>query len=177
MTTQAIAAAMRRVQEMLHRRPDKGLHDDPPASARWQGGLCVASSHANGILVTTDVSTKLGGSGEHVTPGWLMRAGLASCLATRIAMGAAVEGIELTALEVVAASRSDARGIFGMAGAEGQAVPPRPCDVQLVVRIGARAVAAPRLRALVESCHQCSPVADAISNSVPLTLQIDVEAG
>jgi hypothetical protein len=34
-----------------------------------------------------------------VTPGWLFRAGFASCAATCIAMGAAAQGIELASLE------------------------------------------------------------------------------
>ncbi|HUE09319.1 MAG TPA: hypothetical protein VMQ54_00200, partial [Steroidobacteraceae bacterium] len=110
MASQEIAAAMQRVESILTRRPEVGLHDDEPATARWQGGARVASSHANGTLLLTDMPTELGGTGDQVTPGWLFRAGLASCLATRIAMGAAAAGFELTLLEVLAGSRSDARG-------------------------------------------------------------------
>ena len=73
-----------------------GMHDDAPATARWRGGTRVVTSHANGIEIPTDMPGELGGSGDRVTPGWLFRAGLASCAATRIAMGAAAEGIELT---------------------------------------------------------------------------------
>jgi uncharacterized OsmC-like protein len=58
--------------------------------------------------------SEVGGSGDQVTPGWLFRAGLASCAATRIAMAAAAEGIELATLEVRASSRSDTRGLLGM---------------------------------------------------------------
>ena len=114
MTMQDIATALQRVESALKRRPCGGTHDDPPATARWQTGLRVASSHANGTQVLTDMPAALGGSGDQVTPGWLLRAGLASCLATRIAMSAAAKGIELTFLEVLASSRSDARGLFGM---------------------------------------------------------------
>jgi hypothetical protein len=117
MATKDIAAAVQRVESVLKRRPAAGIHDDAPATARWQTGMRVVASHANGTQMLTDMPTELGGSGDQVTPGWLFRAGLASCCATRIAMGAAAAGIELAMLEVLASSRSDTRGLFGMADA------------------------------------------------------------
>src|ERR1700722_2373805 len=107
MAAKDIAAAVQRVESVLKRRPSAGLHDDAPATARWQSGTRVAASHANGTQMLTDMPTELGGGGAHVTPGWLHRAGLASCCATSIAIGAAALEIELTLLEVCAASRSD----------------------------------------------------------------------
>src|ERR1700691_3784743 len=131
--SQEIAAAMQRVESVLTRRPAVGLHDDAPATARWQSGTRVASCHANGTVLLTDMPTELGGSGDQVTPGWLFRAGLASCLATCIAMNAAAEGIELTALEVLATSSSDLRGIFGMVYGTGAPVGAGPRDIQIRV--------------------------------------------
>lgn len=113
---------MRRASTVLRRRPDAGLSDDAPASARWDGGTRVTTGHANGTQVLTDMPTELGGGGGLVTPGWLVRAGLASCAVTGIAMAAAAEGIELTSLEALASSRSDLRGAFGMAGPQGEPV-------------------------------------------------------
>ena len=100
MATQDIAAALQRVESVLRRRPDVGLHDDAPATARWERGTRVVASHANGTQVATDMPTELGGTGDQVTPGLAVPRGLASCAATRIALAAAAEGIELTALEV-----------------------------------------------------------------------------
>ena len=177
MASQQIAAAMQRVESVLKRRPEVGLHDDAPASARWESGTRVVSSHANGTQLLTDMPTELGGSGEHVTPGWLFRAGLASCLATRIAMGAAAAGFELAMLEVLASSRSDARGIFGMSEASGEPVCAGPRDVQLLVRIAAPGVSTERLRILIEESNRCSPVSAALRNAVPMTLCIEVDGG
>jgi uncharacterized OsmC-like protein len=176
MTTQRIAAAMRRVEAVLQRRPEAGLHEDASATARWQGGTRVVSSHANGTRLSTDMPSELGGSGAEVTPGWLFRAGLASCFATCIAMSAAAEGIELETLEVVAGSRSDTRGLFGMTDAAGEAVCAGPRDVRLLVRIAARAVSPERLRILVETSHRCSPVPAALENAVPVELHVEVSA-
>src|ERR1700722_2875674 len=106
MTMHAISTAIARVTAILQRRPEFGLHNDAPAIARWESGLRVVSGHENGTQVVTDMPIELGGGGNLVTPGWLMRAGLASCAVTSIAMTAAAEHIELTALEVSARSRS-----------------------------------------------------------------------
>ncbi len=176
MGMQQVAAAMQRVQAVLRRTPAIGLHDDAPATARWEDGTRVIASHANGVRLPTDMAGEIGGSGDQVTPGWLFRAGLAACLATRIAMSAAAEGIELTALEVNSASRSDTRGLLGMTGADGAQVCAGPSDVQLRVRIAARGVAAQRLRTLVESSRRCSPIVVACESAMPVALHIDVDA-
>ena len=175
MASRDIAAAMQRVESVLTRRPEVGLHDDAPATARWKSGTRVASSHANGTVLLTDMPTELGGSGDQITPGWLFRAGLASCLATRIAMGAAAAGFELATLEVSARSRSDARGLFGMPGASGAPVGAGPCDVQVLVRIAALGVSPERLRSLIEESDRRSPVSAALRDLVPITLCIDVD--
>ncbi len=177
MASQEIAAAMRHVESVLKRRPAAGLHEDAPATARWTGGAQVVTRHANGTQLVTDMPRELGGSGEQLTPGWLFRAGLASCLATRIAMGAAAAGFELATLEVFANSRTDARGIFGMADASGETVRAGPREIELLVRIGAPGVTAERLRLLVEESYRCAPVSAAARDAVPMTLCTEVVGG
>jgi uncharacterized OsmC-like protein len=175
MATQQIAAAMERVESVLRRRPEAGMHDDEPASARWDGGLKVIASHANGFRVDTDMPEELGGRGRDVTPGWLLRAGLASCAATRIAMAAATEGIALLALELTASSRSDARGLLGMADGDGAPISAGPREMHLHVRISAPGVSQERLKLLVENSHRSSPVSCAIQDATPVALHIEIE--
>src|ERR1700689_1373300 len=158
MATKDIAAAVQRVESVLKRRPAAGIHDDAPASARWQTGMRVVATHANGTQMLTDMPTELGGSGDKVTPGWLFRAGLASCLTTCIAMDAAAEGIDLAALEVLVTSRSDLRGLLGMADSAGVPVGAGPSEIRIQVRISAAGVPAERLRLLVEDSNRCSPI-------------------
>jgi organic hydroperoxide reductase OsmC/OhrA len=122
----------------------------------------------------TDMPAELGGSGDQVTPGWLFRASLASCFATRIAMEAAVAGIELTLLEVLASSRSDTRGVFGMADVSGEPVGAGPRDVQLLVKIAALGVSAEELQNLVEDSNRYSPVSAALRDAVSVALRIEV---
>jgi len=174
MATQDTAAALQRAASVLQRRPQAGLHDDPPGIARWDGGTRVITRHANGQEVVTDLPNGLGGDSAQVTPSWLLRASLASCSATRIAMAAASQGIELDALEVRAGSRSDTRGLLGLAQADGTPAYPGPQDLQLHVRIAARGVAPERLRALVEQSHCLSPVLFAVQDALPLQVQVEV---
>lgn len=173
MASQDLAAALERVESVLRRRPEIGLHDDAPATSTWAGGTRVVAHHPSGKQVSSDMPTELGGTGDQVTPGWLFRAGLASCAATSIAMKAVAEGIALSMLELRASSRSDTRGLFGMQDADGQPVSAAPCDLQLHVRIAADGVPAGRLRELVESGVRCSPIPNAVQQAMPIALHVD----
>jgi uncharacterized OsmC-like protein len=177
MSAEYVADALERAEVVLRRRPDMGMHDDSPAVARWRGSTRIITSNGMGIEIPTDMPTELGGTGDQVTAGWLLRAGLAACTATRIAMGAARDGIELTKLELRATSRSDTRGLLGMAESDGSPIGAGPQDVQLHVTIAALGVPAEKLRALVEECHRCSPVPCAIQEATPVGLHIEVANG
>jgi uncharacterized OsmC-like protein len=171
-----ISKAMQRVRAVLARRPGAGIHADEPATARWDEGLRIVTRHANGTQMTTDMPAELGGEGNQVSPGWLLRAGLASCLATRIVMEAAATGICLTRLEVIAKSTSDTGGLLGMTGDSGERITPGPSEVQLAVRLGATDVAPGQLRAMIDTSFRCSPVSAALERAVPVGLHIDIEA-
>ena len=126
--------------------------------------------------IATDMPVELGGSGDQVTPGWLFRAGIASCAATSITLAAASEGLELTALEVDVGSRSDARGLLGMSGPDGAPVYAGPFDVVLRVTVAANGATPLALKTLVERCLGHSPVPSALTTATPFTLQINVTA-
>jgi uncharacterized OsmC-like protein len=170
-----IRKAMQRLRTVLARRPQAGIHADEPATARWGEGMRIITQHANGTQIATDMPAELGGKANQVSPGWLLRAGLASCLATRIAMEAAAAEVLLTRLEVTAKSTSDARGLLGMPGDGGAPVSPAPGEVQLEVRIGASNVSAEALRAIVDSSFRCSPVSVAVERAIPVRLRVDIE--
>lgn len=169
-----IKAAVERVESVLTRRPDLGMHADTSAVARWQQDLRVIAHHPDGTQLATDMPPELGGSGAALTPGWLMRAGLATCTATSIALAAAAQGLELEMLEVTASSRSDARGILGMNDGEHGRVAAGPHDVELSVRLSARGARPERLRQLVEETRRRTPVWCALEDSVPVVLRVEV---
>jgi uncharacterized OsmC-like protein len=121
------------------------------------------------------MASEFGGTGDQVSPGWMLRAGFASCTATCIAMAAAEEGLELEALEVQVKSRTDARGTLGMPDVDGTEVPAGPQDVQIIVKIAARGASPQRLRALIELNYRRSPMACALQDATPIALHIEVE--
>ena len=175
MDTNDVAAALERARTALTRRPDMGLHDDSVATARWERGVRVVSSHDNGTCVQTDMPAELGGTGDRVTPGWMFRAGLAACSATTIAMRAAAEGVELTALEVKVTSRTDARGLLGMSD-QGAQVFAGPGEMRMHVKIAASNADAGRLRGLVEAANRCAPISNAVNNVTPVAVHVEVES-
>lgn len=174
MTLETIAAAMERVSTALTRKPSAGLKDDAPATVRWVGGLRTVARSESGTEVATDMPEAIGGDASAPPPGWLMRSALASCAVTRIAMEAAARGIILTTLEAHATSRSDLRGLVGVADVDGSAVPVGPLSMDLHVRIGAAGVDANTLQALVIEMSACSPVTYAIERPLPVGLKVEV---
>lgn len=108
----------------------------------------------------------IGGGGSAPSPGWLLRAALANCDATVIAMRAAQLGVALTTLEVTVDSESDDRGLLGRAGA---GVPAGPLSMRTRVRIGAKQVDPGRLKELVDWAEAHLPVGDAVRRAIPLS--------
>jgi uncharacterized OsmC-like protein len=176
-TLPPITTAVHRVRSAFKRRPEVAVHSDTPATARWQGGCRVLTAHPDGTQLPTDMPPELGGTGDQVTPGWLFRAGLASCAATSIVLAAAAEGMDLAALEVHVGSVSDSRGLLGMSDEAGQPVHAGPSDMQLQVRIDAPGATPEQVRALVEAALRCSPVPSAVQHATVLSLQLEIVAG
>jgi uncharacterized OsmC-like protein len=174
MSARDLTGALRRAEAVLQRRPSAGLHDDAGAAVRWEGGTRMTACHGDGHVVVTDLPGELGGAGGAVSPGWMVRAGLAACTATAIVMTAALEGIELTALEVSAGSRSDLRGLLGVPDADGGLVPPGPQDLFMKVTLAAPGVSAERLRALVETSQRRAPMTDALEQPQAIALHIEI---
>lgn len=174
MSTSDIAAAMARVNAVLRKRPAAGIVDDAPAVSAWHGGTRVVTQYPGGVQAVTDMPIELGGSGDQPSPGWLLRAALASCAVTRIAMAAAEAGIELHTLEASAHSRSDARGLLGVPDADGLPVFAGPGDITMRVRIGAADVVPECLRELVDQAIALAPVSQALSHPAQVGLSVEI---
>ncbi len=169
-----IAASLERVTTTLRRKPSAGESDDTPATVHWAGGLRTVARSPAGAEVCTDMPAAVGGDDSAATPGWLLRTALASCAVTRIAMEAAARGIALQTLQAHATSRSDLRGLLGLAQADGRPVPAGPLQIDLHVRISAPGVEAGCLRALVEATRGCSPVTCALEQPLVVGLHVEV---
>lgn len=154
----------------LQEHPERARVLDRAAVAVLDRGLRCRLSTAEGVVTTTDMPTQVGGDASAPTPGWFMRAALAACDATTIAMRAARLGIPLDTLEVSVESETDSRGLLGM----DDSVPAGPLSVVTRVRIGAAGVDSAQLREIVDWALAHSPVADALKRSV--SLRVEVEA-
>ena len=163
-----IKSSVAGVVEYLKQNPSAAQSKDSAAVAVLEDGLRCRAHAPNGDVVRTDMPTAVGGEGTAPSPGWLLRAALANCDATMIAMRAAVEGISLTKLEVTVDSDSDDRGLVGV----DDAAPAGPLRVR--VRVRATSDASPdRFRKVVDWAAQHSPVGDAIRRSIPTALTIE----
>ena len=172
MTQQVIVSALMRAHSVLCERPGTGPQNDPPAVAVWGGGTRVTARHPSGLEALSDMPTALGGEGAGVTPGWLFSASLAACATTRIAVDAALAGIELTSLEVRVETRSDLRGLFGLADEAGAPACVGPSDVCYQVAIAAENEGPERLRTLVEAACAASPNARALRPGIAVRVEM-----
>jgi uncharacterized OsmC-like protein len=118
--------------------------------------------------VITDMSKTVGGGATAPTPGWLLRAALASCDATAVAMEAARDGVELTDLTVTVDSESDFRGVLGV----GDSVRPGPLAVRVRIQLAAGNATEDQLREIVQRAESRSPVSDAVARAVSMTTEI-----
>ena len=109
-----IRESLERASDALASNPAKARSTAAPLTARLIDGLKFEVKGAGGETVLTDVPQMVGGEGSAPNPGWLMRASLAACTATVIAMRAARQGVKLTALEVDAESDTDNRRLLGL---------------------------------------------------------------
>jgi uncharacterized OsmC-like protein len=163
----SIRGAIEQVTGFLAEHPEEALETDAAASAAPEEGLRIRVRGPNGEVVT-DMATMVGGGGTAPSPGWMLRAALASCDASVIAMEAARAGIELTELTVTVDSDSDNRGLLGLDGS----VPPGPLAVRVRIELAASNAGAERLRELVERAETRSPVRDALTREVSMTTEI-----
>jgi uncharacterized OsmC-like protein len=170
MSTTHVAQSIERVVGYLSEHPEKARHADRPATAVLEEGLRCRAFGPDGATLHSDMPRAVGGAGTAPSPGWLLRAALATCDATVIAMRAAQLGVTLTTLEVAVDGESDDRGMLGM----DDRIPAGPLGMRVRVRVGATGVAPERLREIVEWAEAHSPVGDAVRRAVPSSAVIEV---
>lgn len=168
MSIERIQQSLSKLNKHFAGHPQDALSQDAPARAVLESGLRCRVEGPGGVTVVTDMPSAIGGTESAPSPGWLMRAALANCDATLVAMRAAQLGIVLTHLEVTAESESDHRGILGL----DDTVPAGPLGVRVTVRVAADGVSEEQLRELVHWAEQHSPVGDALRRAVPVSVEV-----
>ena len=113
MSNETVRQAVQKTSRLFESEPGKAKVKTPPVTASLSTGLAFRLSSTRGEI-QTDMPPPMGGQASAETPGWYMRAGLASCIATMIATRAAQLGITLDLLEVTILSEVDWRGPLGL---------------------------------------------------------------
>ena len=170
MTVKHIQNSVKDVIAYLSENPKDALSNDPPITAVMESGLRCRATGEDGETIVTDMPEAIGGGGTAPSPGWLSRAALATCDATRIALHAAQLGVTLDTLEVTTDSISDDRGLLGL----DNSVPAGPLSVRTRVTIGAAGVPEEVLREIVDFAVAHSPVADSCRRATPSKVEVNV---
>jgi uncharacterized OsmC-like protein len=164
----SIADAVANAGRYLTEHPDEARYRDSPAVARLVEGLRVEVRGADGANLQTDMPTGIGGTATAPSPGWVLRAATASCVASLIAIRAAVLGFALSSVMVSVDSESDDRGILGLV----DSIPAGPLSARIEVAISAPGRTSEEVDALVRWAVDHCPVSDAIKRPVPVEVAI-----
>jgi uncharacterized OsmC-like protein len=168
MNASEIQQAIEGVEQFLRDNSERGPQPDIPAIATIEDGLRCRIETPDGNAIYTDMPGSVGGSASASSPGWHLRAALASCDATLLAMRAARLGLKLNSIQVRVEASSDGRGMFLDEG-----VSPGSEEVRLYFKIGARRVSAEQFEALVHWVEQHSPVGTDILRAVDVRSEIE----
>jgi uncharacterized OsmC-like protein len=170
MATRSVRDAVEKLSKVFAQESEKARSKNPAANATLDGGLKFQVTGQHGERLFTDMPPGVGGGGSAPNPGWLLRASLASCTATVIAMRAAQVGVTLTSLEVSVTSESDTRGMLGT----DDRVSAGLFDLRTHVKIGAEGATPDQLQEIVRWGDAHSPVGCTIRQSLPNPMEIDV---
>ena len=162
----SIADAVAQATEYLTAHPDEARYRDSAAVARVATGLRAEVQGPGGESTATDMPAGIGGGGTAPSPGWLMRAAAASCVASLIAIRAAAIGVTHGAIEVSVDSESDDRGILGLDGAVDAGA------LSMTVAVSVEGVAAATLQPIVDWAIVHCPVTDTIRRAVPISIEV-----
>src|SRR5262245_15264608 len=165
-----VREAMEKLSKLFVAQPEKARSKNAPATATLTGGLKFQVTGTRGESASTDMPPTVGGEGSAPNPGWFLRASLASCTATAIAMRAAQLGVTLTTLEVSVSSESDTRGLLGT----DPGVSAELFDLRTHVKIGATDATGAQLEEIVRWGDAHSPVGCTIRRSPATGLKIEI---
>lgn len=168
---ESIRSAMETASRKLTEHPEMAVGTDAAASAVRERGLRFRIDGPGGA-VTSDMSESVGGGATAPTPGWLLRASLAACDATLVAMEAARDGIELSDLTVSVESDSDFRGVLGVDGGAHAG----PLAIRTRIELAAHGATGDQLREIVRRAEARSPVRDALARKLSMSTEIVTDA-
>ena len=169
MSTERIRNSIETAIDYLSQHPNEARYTDSLATAELEEGLRFRIVDPEGRKLVSDMPESIGGGNEAPSPGWLLRAAIASCTATLTAMRAAQLKVQLTELKVLVDSESDDHGILGME----ESIPAGPLSVRIRFHILADGASERELREVVDWAVKHCPVTDALQRDIPLTTEVE----
>jgi len=169
MQSNDIGKAVEKVEQYLKTQSEPGPRADVPAIATIEDGLKCRIESPDGTAIYTDMPESVGGSATSNSPGWHLRAALASCDATLLTMRAARLGLKLDSVEVRVEATSDGRGMF-----LDEDVFPGSAEMCLYFKIAASDVSREAIEDLVRWVEQHSPVGGDVSRAIELPSEIEI---
>ena len=167
--TDAIRAAIEGASAYLRAHPDEARYTDSLATARLDSGLRVVVRGPAGEELVTDMPSGVGGAGSAPSPGWFLRAAVASCALSLATMRAAQLALTGFRCEVDVDSESNDYGILGL----DSSTPAGPLSMRLRFRMAADGAALERLEEIAIWAADHCPVADAVKRGVPLHVEVE----
>jgi len=164
----SIAEKVARASDYLTEHPDEARYRDSMAVAHAGENLLVTVTGPGGESVTTDMPTGIGGTATAPSPGWLLRAAAASCVASLVVIRAAATGIVLRGVDVEVDSESDDRGILGLDAA----IPAGALSMRVAVAIDAPGTDPGSRQDLARWAVDHCPVTEGIGRAVPVEVVI-----
>jgi uncharacterized OsmC-like protein len=164
----SIAEAVSAATAYLTEHPDEARYRDSAAKAHQTAGLTIEVTGTGGERLTTDMPRGIGGTAVAPSPGWMLRAAAAACVASLIAIRAAATDVAIRSVDVEVDSESDDRGILGL----DPAIPAGALSMRVVVSIDAPALDSAAKESLVAWAIEHCPVTDTIARAVPMSIEI-----
>jgi uncharacterized OsmC-like protein len=169
MSAATIREALDKAERVFTAKPEIAAIQATAATARMLDDLRCDLTGPDGEHAIADTKKALGGGETAPSPGWYLRAAMASCTAMNIGMRAARLGIVLRDLEVSVNGRLDFRGWFDLAD-----VSCALSELRMQVKIGAEGVSAQQLRGLVEWSEARSVVSCTVREAPEIDLKIEI---
>ena len=166
--TDAIRGAIESAGAYLTEHPEEAAYTDSLATARLVDGLRVRTEGPNGEVLETDMPPAVGGAGSAASPGWYLRAAVASCVVSLATMRAAQLGWVNFRCDVEVDSASDDRGILGL----GASVPAGPLSMRIGLRASADGIGLEQLDELAVWALEHCPVSDAVRRPIPVHVEV-----
>jgi uncharacterized OsmC-like protein len=170
MSDVAIREALDKAEKVIAENPEKAKARNVATASR-AGGLKFSIVGPNGERLETDMPKGVGGQASAPSPGWALRASLAACTGTVIAMRAAKLGIALDRLNVMVESGADQRGMLGL----DDKVSPALSGFRTRVAIRASGAERATLEELVRWADAHSPVACTMRQALSAPIEVVVE--